>query len=131
MDSHELKYLQTSRNQTEALHTNAKAKMVEAQHEMEAYKSKMVEAQREMERHKKNLKHIDDMISNLQKKVVVSEHAILRYFERVLGFDLDTIRKKVLDTNTEQLIKSLGDGSYPVETTHKIKVRDNTVVTIL
>lgn len=116
MSAHQLKQLQTQRHAAEALYLNAKAKYVDVQ--------------REMEKHKKSLKNIDNEIGKLQRKVVVSEHALLRYFERVENNNLEDIKKKILPPDTEKMVMELGDGTYPVGI-HKIKVKDNTIVTVL
>ena len=63
-------------------------------------------------------------------KLVVSEHAILRYFERVMKFDIEEIKKKVLPEEQENQIKVLGSGTFSTET-HRLKVRNGVVITIL
>lgn len=67
-------------------------------------------------------------------KPIVSEHAMLRYFERVLGFDLSEIANKIL---TEDVLKmmsetNLTNGKFPVKdkTNFRAIVRQNTVVSI-
>lgn len=73
------------------------------------------------------LRRIEDEIKQLSEgseEIVVTEHAYLRYFERVLGYDLNEIRKKLLPQATEEAIKKFGGGSFPVEDDgHKFKVR--------
>ena len=68
-------------------------------------------------------------LKDSQKEPIVSEHAQLRYLERVLGMDLAELSKKVLPEDVIARIKQLGDGTYSVDT-HKIKVRGGVVVTI-
>lgn len=57
---------------------------------------------------------IEDNISRLKRrnKLIVSEHAILRYLERVEGMDIDAIKDKIV---TEEIVNSYevaGDGKY-------------------
>lgn len=71
-----------------------------------------------------------DRIKGHGGKLVVSEHAILRYFERVMKFDIEEIKKKILPDEQENQIKVLGSGTFSVET-HRLKVRNGVVITIL
>lgn len=117
MSSHQLKHLQTKRNEAEALWINAKAKAKDAQLDIEKYRNQM--------------KGIDDEINRLRINIVVSEHAFVRFFERVLGHDLEEIKEQILPPDVMALVQGLGDGSYPVGTTHRVKIKNNTVVTVL
>jgi hypothetical protein len=51
-----------------------------------------------------------------QKELVVSEHAMLRYLERVRGVDLEEVKRAILDAKAVELHKRLGvDGKYPAD----------------
>lgn len=63
--------------------------------------------------------------------VVVSEHALCRYVERVIGIAPDELRGKVVPADVEAVIRQMGDGTYPVGDTHRVKVRGGVVVTVL
>jgi len=63
-------------------------------------------------------------------KLVVSEHALLRYFERVMGFNLEEIKKRIVPESVSNAIKTVGSGTFPTET-HRLKVKDGVVITIL
>lgn len=69
-----------------------------------------------------------------QKEIFISEHAILRYLERVCHINLKEIRSRILNPRTRYLIETLGDGSYPlVEAAPEpvcIKVKGNVVTTV-
>jgi len=71
-----------------------------------------------------------DRIKGHGDKLVVSEHAILRYFERVMKFDIEEVKKKILPDEQESQIKVLGSGTF-VTDTHRLKVRNGVVITIL
>ena len=61
-------------------------------------------------------------------EVKVTEHAIVRYFERILGFDIKAIEEKLkhgLDAH-----ETLGSGTYPNED-FRVVVKDNHIVTVL
>jgi predicted nucleic acid-binding Zn-ribbon protein len=65
------------------------------------------------------------------KETVITEHAMLRYLERVKGLDLEVLKKDVLPDITRDLMAKMlnANGSYPAGT-HQVVVKDNTVVTI-
>lgn len=70
-------------------------------------------------------------IANLQsKEIVVSEHALVRYFERVKQFDLEVVKKELLPEKVKEQIAVLGDGRYPVDS-FKIVIKNNTVVSVI
>lgn len=63
--------------------------------------------------------------------IIVSEHAILRYLERVKGIDLEEIKATILNDKIIELTKVLGaNGTYPNEN-FSVVIKDNVVVTIL
>lgn len=60
----------------------------------------------------------------------VSEHAILRYLERVEGVDIHEIEKKILTDELIDLTEKLGgSGIYPIGEVQAV-LKNNTVVTI-
>lgn len=63
------------------------------------------------------------------KNLVVSEHALLRYFERVLGFDLEVIKNDILTDTVKARWSSLGNGKYPIQDGRAV-IKDSVVVTI-
>lgn len=63
----------------------------------------------------------------------VSEHALLRYVERVLGYNLDILRATILPPSIQAQIETLGAGTYPVHHPgggFRIVVKNNVVVTL-
>lgn len=87
---------------------------------------------KKIESEKKTQESIKRQIDALKasEELVVSEHALLRYFERVLGFDLKDVARKVLPQDVEDRIKVLGDGVFPTGPGTRVKVFDGTVVTL-
>lgn len=59
----------------------------------------------------------------------VSEHAILRWLERVDGVNLEEVKARILSGNTATAIKFAKSGNVTTEG-HKIVFRDYTVVTV-
>ena len=69
-------------------------------------------------------------LSESNNDIVISEHAYLRYFTRVLGYDLDEIRQKMISPKIETAINTLKTGTFPGEG-FKLKVKNKTVTTVL
>lgn len=94
----------------------------------------MKNAEKEFSKVKKSInKKIDAIrkrISVLKKKdIIISEHAVLRFIERYMGFDIDLIKNKILSEDTKKLIQSMGTGKYPVGE-YKLIVKDGVIVTV-
>jgi len=93
-------------------------------------RSILVDKIRRGERQEESIKKEINELKSQEKGIIVSEHAILRYFERVLNFNLEEIRTKILPEWLMGRAKMLGNGTYPNEN-YKLKVRDSVVVTII
>ncbi len=81
------------------------------------------------------MKSIENQIRQIQesnKDVVMSEHAILRYIERVIGFELSEITDTVLSESFVKGVKAMGDGKYPISDTSGAKavVKNGVIVTV-
>jgi len=64
------------------------------------------------------------------KPVVVTEHATLRYIERVIGINLDDIHNIILNDEVKAKVKAFGNGKYEVEGGFSVVVKENTIVTV-
>lgn len=79
----------------------------------------------------KNIEELIDKLENGNKTIAVSDHAIMRYFERVKGFNIDDIKKEILSQEVKDLIDKLGgDGKYP-NGEHQVVLKNNIVTTII
>lgn len=81
------------------------------------------------------LRLIEEDIKNMAKDedklgLRISDHAIVRYLERIEKVDIEKIKLKICPIPTRILFSKLGAGTYPVDG-FKIKIKDNTVVTVL
>jgi len=66
------------------------------------------------------------------KRLGISEHALLRYFERVKGFDLKEIKCEILSDPVVALVDKLGpSGSFPNSNGYRVVIKNNVVVTII
>ena len=114
-DSTELKHLQT-------LLSNEKHTLYEQQ-------SKITVCRQAYNKINRRIKSLEYKIDKLTTHIVVSEHAILRYLERVEKFDLEGIKKKIL--LQEKAMDSLGDGKFPCDGGGRAVLVDNTVVSVI
>lgn len=74
------------------------------------------------------MRHKTDKMN--KRKLKVSDHAVLRYMDRVLGVDVEGIRKNMIKEGFEQQVESM-DGKCKISTlTHDLTVIDYTVVTV-
>lgn len=74
---------------------------------------------------------IGKQIKSKLDNIVITEHAYLRFFERVMGFNLDDIKQQIISPQIESMIKQLGDGEYPAQCSEfYLVVRDNKIVTV-
>lgn len=101
------------------------------------YKSKIHSKEQELSESRKELNDLKETLCKLNKKleslskenVEISEHAILRYLERVKGINIVEIRKEIVSEKNFNAIKTLSNGKFP-ENGYKLVVKDNTIVTI-
>jgi len=100
--------------------------------EFEELKNKASILNRDIVNKKREIENVKSAIDGLEgKKIYISEHAVLRYLERVEGIDINKVKDKILsDTKIVDAIRTLGSGSYPIKG-GILKVIDNIVVTIL
>ena len=75
------------------------------------------------------LNEINRTIEALNSDVTVTDHAVVRYFERVKGFDIEEIRNKILPSEVKPKIQILANCKYPLEN-FEIVVKNNKVVTV-
>lgn len=73
-------------------------------------------------------KEIEDMT---EVEPVITEHAILKYIERVMGFDLDNVRSEILNESTLPMVKSMKSGKFPLHDGHKIVAKNMSIVTVI
>lgn len=99
--------------------------------ELEQLKKEKQEVYKKELELREQLGKIDTEIKKLKKKdLIISEHAILRYLERVSGIPLDTVKNAILSDNDKSILKESGvNGRFWLKT-HGIIVRDGVVVSV-
>lgn len=101
--------------------------------EIDNIKAQQTLLQSSMDKQLAQLKKYQEELLSLQmdsKEIIISEHAILRYLERVYKLDVTKLYKEIVTPKVQEQIKEFGNGTYSVEA-FSIKVVDNVVVTIL
>jgi len=77
----------------------------------------------------KELNEIQQSIDKMNPTIIITDHALLRYFQRVLGYDLEEIKLKILPDKAREDILKLNTCNYSVNG-FSLVVKDNVVVTI-
>jgi DNA repair ATPase RecN len=96
--------------------------------QLEAYRKTATTYREEMQRLQREI----ERLKGSQRDFIVSEHAIIRYIERVMGIDLDTLKEEILPEVVMAQARILGNGVYPASCgKHRVKIRDGVVVTVL
>lgn len=116
--SNELKYLQTQRQKLVSQREILKKVTKEKQDELASLNSK--------------IKNIDEKLEKLisGNEIIFSEHAILRYIERVLGINLTDIKAKILtEPEKDECMQMGGNLTYKKED-FTVKIQDFVVTTI-
>ena len=73
-------------------------------------------------------KELKDLTED-KEDIVISEHAILRFIEREMGFSMELIQEKILPKKERPAVRMLGNCTYPRDG-FKIKIRNGVVVTV-
>jgi hypothetical protein len=95
-----------------------------------------IEAANKRREYNQKLQAIDKLKNEMAKlnnneKLKVSEHAIVRYFERVKGFDIEQVEKEILSEKVLGLVDKLGgNGSYPSDG-FSVVMKNYTVTTVV
>jgi len=112
----DLKQLYSIKNQTER--------------ELSVINTQLLQLNKEKKSKQDYLKVIQaDINKTLSTDIMITEHAMLRYFERVLNYNLEEIRKVILPKGVGDDIKELGDCEYPLQD-FTLVIKNNKVVTI-
>lgn len=116
-----IKGLQT---QLKTLEGDASALKVEISNKQKEYSQKV-----------NSINSIKQEIEKLEKieknEFRVSEHAIIRYFERVKGIDMEEIQKEILNEKIKEMTKTIGcNGTFP-NNGFSVIIKDSTVTTVV
>lgn len=111
---------------------NYNTKLKRLNNELEGLKKNSSHINKDIVKKKREIEGLKKRINNLGKaNVIVSEHAILRYLERIEGINIDGVIKTILSNNKlEETIKVLTSGDIPIQG-GIARVQNNVIITIL
>lgn len=113
---------------------NLQSQLSRLEGEFESLKMQQNDIAVNIQHKKKHIEEVKNKIKQLQsnkkKALVVSEHAILRYLERVENIDINSIIEKISTDKLKEMADVLGNGTFPVNG-FSAKVIDNVVVTVI
>ncbi len=116
-NSQRLKHLHVRRNQLET--------------DIEMHKRTLRDLEKEVSHKQAQLRSVEQQIDEIQNmRPMVSEHAMLRYLERVKGIDLKEIEKEILSDSVSDTIETISSGRIPISKDMELIVRKKTVVTV-
>ena len=103
--------------------------------ELEVLKMDYINRQRIYSNKANQIKIIEKQIKELEsvKEIQLSEHAIIRYLERVKGFDMQEIKDLIITDDLKKQVETLGgNGVFPLGNTGKtIRLKNYTIITII
>jgi chromosome segregation ATPase len=120
----------TDSEQLKALQVRA----TKAGQEVNAIRAEMQDVNVRLATAKARLDSINGEIAKLREAAVdpiVSEHALLRYAERVMGLDLAEVRAKILTPRNVAAINFVRNGKVPAGDGMTLIVRDRSVVSVI
>ncbi len=104
------------------------------QGEMEVLKSQKDFIAKEIRSKNEQINSIKSEIAKIKKRsqeLIVSEHAILRYMERVLKLDVAAFANSILTDAVREEHKLIGNGTYSVNNSeYKLVIKNNVVVSV-
>lgn len=103
------------------------------QADCDALKIEIAHKQRELNLKNQQAQKLKDEIKKLDSPEVlkVSEHAIIRYLERVKGIDVSVIEGEILSESLSKMVETLGgNGTYPVNG-FQVVLKNYTVATVI
>lgn len=105
------------------------------QKEVSNLQKKISKDQTIINENEKKINNIRGRINRFNEKTEVSNHAILRYLERVYSLDIENIKSEILTEDIVEFAINNGDGKYHIENEdteqeYTVVVKDNVIVTL-
>ncbi len=117
MDAQRLKHLQVRKQQI--------------RQELAGLTDSLRDLQDQVQRRMATLREIEKQIEDSMHEPIVSEHAILRYVERVLKINLKSIENEILSEENKRIIDQVSSCKIPFKSNTFLIVKNKTVVTIM
>lgn len=121
-------------NNNLSLAKKLKSQLSEIKSELSALNSELNIKQKEIWNKKESISKLESKIKSLEdnskKDLTISEHAILRYLERVIGLDLKKIENEIITNDMKGMSKKFsGNLTYSKDNINYI-IKDNVILTI-
>lgn len=118
-----------------------RSQLIQIDGDLEAMKIELANKQKDLNSKRKIADQLKNKIKELEsetdEEISISEHAYLRYFERVLNYDLKEIKKEIITDQVLDLTSKLGNsGSFPTGKKtndgkeYRVALKNNVVVTV-
>lgn len=121
MNHAELKSLQTRRAELDAEYRSVLQKVQDGQNSANEIKRRLRAVDRAI-----------DALKNECGDFIVTEHAIVRFIERVIGMDMEELKNTIAPESVRAQIKQLGGkGRFPVNGSHTLLVKGGAVTTVV
>lgn len=122
-------------NKELALSKKLRSQLEKIKTEIELLRTEVKVKNTEIYNKKNNVKQLSDKIKKLEdnsnKDLVISEHAILRYLERIIGLDLNKLKKEIITNELKEVVKDWGSdsGSF-IKKGVEYVIKNNVIITI-
>lgn len=115
-----------------------KARQLRSQHarakaDIATITGKIGALERDLKAKRNGLAKIEAQLEKLEAEaaVKVTDHAVIRYLERVQGLDVAAVRRQILHPSVIEAVATLGgNGSYPHPDGYVLKMASGVVVTV-
>jgi len=104
--------------------------MQKAQEELATLDSKIKKLVKYRKDKKEYIERLQRDLKDITSDIVITEHAILRYLERVQKIDIENVKNEILSPVIKKQLLQLNNCKYPVKDFF-ILVKDNKIVTVL
>jgi len=84
----------------------------------------------EMNFKNKKIDELNKQINNISDEPQITEHALLRYIERIKGVDIKEIKKEIMTDQNKKMIETLESGIFKLNGV-KMIVKDKTIITLM
>ena len=93
--------------------------------------SAIEEMQKESKQKQKLINSLQTELNDIAnpRDIIISEHAVLRYLERVEGMNMEELYEKILPASKKETLIALGNCKFK-QPTHNLIIKNGTVVTI-
>lgn len=61
---------------------------------------------------------------------LITDHALVRYLERIKGLDLNAVKNEMVDLDTPDMVEFMGKGKILTRRGHTLVVNNHKIVTV-